>query len=77
MKLIDRNKIGSFYSYDLPNARGVLQFGFYKSGQGFVAINGQVADPREIAMEHGMSEANARRLPVRDLVKWFIYKYCQ
>lgn len=72
---IDTNKVGSIYSHKLENDRGVIQFGFYKSGLGFVAVNGQVGDARTIAVEMGMSEPNARVLPVREIIKWFIFKF--
>lgn len=74
---INKEKVGKIYSHKLENDRGVLQFGFYKSGLGFVAVNGQVGDVRTIAVEMGMSEPNARVLPVREIIKWFIFKFGQ
>ena len=72
---IDTNKVGSIYSHKLENNRGVLQFGFYTSGLGFVAVNGQLGDARTIAIEMGMSKGNAQILPMREIIKWFIYKF--
>ena len=70
MKL-NKDKVAVLYSHEQ------LQFGFYNGGTAFMAVDGELANAREEAVKHGMTHYNANALSIREIVKWFIYKYCQ
>lgn len=70
MKL-NKDKVAVLYSHEQ------LQFGFYNGGTAFMAVDGELANAREEAVKHGMTQYNANALSIREIVKWFIYKYCQ
>ena len=70
MKL-NKDKVAVLYSHEH------LQFGFYNGGTAFMAVDGELANAREEAVKHGMTQYNANALSIREIVKWFIYKYCQ
>lgn len=70
MKL-NKDKVAVLYSHEQ------LQFGFYNGGTAFMAVDGELDNAREEAVKHGMTQYNANALSIREIVKWFIYKYCQ
>lgn len=70
MKL-NKDKVAVLYSHEQ------LQFGFYNGGTAYMAVDGELANAREEAVKHGMTQYNANALSIREIVKWFIYKYCQ
>lgn len=70
MKL-NKDKVAVLYSHEQ------LQFGFYNGGAAFLAVDGELVNAREEAVKHGMTQYNANALSIREIVKWFIYKYCQ
>ena len=70
MKL-NKDKVAVLYGYKQ------LPFGFYNGGTAFMAVDGELANAREEAVKHGMTQYNANALSIREIVKWFIYKYCQ
>ena len=70
MKL-NKEKVDRLYSH------GDLQFGFYKGGTVFMDKNEDLVNIREEAEKHGMSPGNAYNLNLREIIIWFIYKYCK
>ena len=70
MKL-NKDEVAVLYGYKQ------LQFGFYNGGNAFIAVDGELVNAREEAVKHGMTQYNAYALSKREIVKWFIYKYCQ
>ena len=70
MKL-NKDKVAVLYGYKQ------LQFGFYNGGHAFMAVDGELVNAREEAVKHGMTQSNADALRIREIIKWFVYKYCQ
>lgn len=70
MKL-NKDKVAVLYGYKQ------LQFGFYNGGHAFMAVDGELVNAREEAVKHGMTQSNADALSIREIIKWFVYKYCQ
>lgn len=70
MKL-NKDKVAVLYGYKQ------LQFGFYNGGMPFMAVDGELVNAREEAVKHGMTQYNANALSIREIIKWFVYKYCQ